>query len=201
TITTLLPSDAVTVNATSCNPADTGTVVTTLTNQYGCDSVVTTITTLLPKSLFTQNIALCTGQSISVGNNTYTAPGIYTDTLIAINGCDSIITTNITAANCYLPLADADSTIVPEDESVIMPVLVNDTFGDDGPNTGTIAITQQPTNGIATVNDGGTPNDPSDDQIVFIPNINYNGLDSIIYQICDSNEIVIQQLLGYKYYF
>ena len=46
TITTLLPSDAVTIIATSCDPSQTGTTSVTLPNQFGCDSVVTTITTL-----------------------------------------------------------------------------------------------------------------------------------------------------------
>jgi hypothetical protein len=46
TTTALLASDAVTINATTCNPANVGTSVQNLFNQDGCDSVVTTITTL-----------------------------------------------------------------------------------------------------------------------------------------------------------
>jgi hypothetical protein len=43
----------------------------------------------------TQNITLCNGQSISVGTNTYTNAGTYTNILIALDGCDSTVTTNL----------------------------------------------------------------------------------------------------------
>jgi hypothetical protein len=43
-----------------------------------------------------QSPAICNGQSITVGSNTYTTSGTYIDTLIAFNGCDSIVTTNLT---------------------------------------------------------------------------------------------------------
>jgi hypothetical protein len=86
-----------------------------------------------------------------------------------------------------LPTANADNTTTPEETPVTIPVLTNDTFGGDGPSTGTITVTDQPSNGTATVNDGGTPNDPTDDQIVYTPNTNFNGSDTLIYQICDAN--------------
>ncbi|MFN8283154.1 MAG: Ig-like domain-containing protein [Chitinophagales bacterium] len=101
--------------------------------------------------------------------------------------CDTaIVRVTVTPVN-DLPIAEADEATVPEDGSVTVPVLTNDTFGGDGPSTGTITITQQPTNGTATVDDGGTPNDPTDDQIIYTPNADYNGADQIIYEICDSN--------------
>jgi hypothetical protein len=59
TITTLLPSNAVTVNATTCNPAEVGTTVQNLLNQFGCDSIVTTNTTLLPSNAVTVNATTC----------------------------------------------------------------------------------------------------------------------------------------------
>jgi hypothetical protein len=59
TITTLLPSNAVTVNATTCNPAEVGTTVQNLLNQFGCDSIVTTNTTLLPSNAVTINATTC----------------------------------------------------------------------------------------------------------------------------------------------
>lgn len=46
-----------------------------------------------------QNFTLCAGESITVGNNTYTQTGLYTDVLSAINGCDSTVYTTITVAN------------------------------------------------------------------------------------------------------
>jgi hypothetical protein len=52
---------------------------------------------------------------------------------------------------------------------------------------GTITILGGAANGTATVNDGGTPNDPTDDTIDYTPNPNFNGSDAIFYEICDGN--------------
>ena len=50
-----------------------------------------------------------------------------------------------------------------------------------------ITVTVPATNGTATVNDGGTPNDPTDDTIDYTPDPDYNGPDQIVYEICDAN--------------
>ena len=66
-------------------------------------------------------------------------------------------------------------------------VLANDTFGNDGPSGSAITIVTGPgAAGIAAVNDGGTPGDPSNDSIDFTPAIGYSGAVSFRYQICDS---------------
>jgi hypothetical protein len=43
-----------------------------------------------------QSVTICNNESYTVGNSTYTTAGIYSDTLTAINGCDSIVTTTLT---------------------------------------------------------------------------------------------------------
>lgn len=53
--------------------------------------------------IYTQSPTICAGQSITVGVNTYSANGTYTDTLTAANTCDSIVTTYLT----ILPLPTA----------------------------------------------------------------------------------------------
>ncbi|MCB9297812.1 MAG: Ig-like domain-containing protein [Lewinellaceae bacterium] len=50
-----------------------------------------------------------------------------------------------------------------------------------------ITITAPPTNGTATVNDNGTPNDPTDDTIDYTPDPNFNGTDQLTYRICDAD--------------
>ena len=42
-----------------------------------------------------QNISLCQGEFITVGNNTYNTAGVFTDVLASANGCDSTVTTII----------------------------------------------------------------------------------------------------------
>ena len=83
------------------------------------------------------------------------------------------------------PIAVDDLATVFEDGQVSTPVVVNDQFGKNGPGLNPISIFLEPLFGTATINNNGTPNDPTDDRIVYIPSPNYNGPDQIIYQICD----------------
>lgn len=75
----------------------TGVYTDTLVSIFGCDSVVVTNLTIAVANAFTQNVNGCgTGYSLTVGNNTYTTAGTYTDTLMNMAGCDSVVTTNLT---------------------------------------------------------------------------------------------------------
>ena len=46
--------------------------------------------------IWQQAFVICTGDSVVVGSNTYNTAGNYTDTLNAVNGCDSVVNTNLT---------------------------------------------------------------------------------------------------------
>jgi hypothetical protein len=85
------------------------------------------------------------------------------------------------------PTANDDSATTGVNTPVNIDVLVNDDFGGDGPSTGEITIIAAPINGIAVVNNGGTPNDPTDDTIDYTPNSNYSGSDNLFYRICDAD--------------
>lgn len=61
----------------------------------GCDSTVYTTLTLADLIEFEQTFTICVGSTITVGTNTYTTSGVYTDVLAAANGCDSTVTTNL----------------------------------------------------------------------------------------------------------
>lgn len=43
-----------------------------------------------------QDTTLCFGESLDVGNSTYTTSGMYSDTIVVFRGCDSIVNTNLT---------------------------------------------------------------------------------------------------------
>ena len=75
-----------------------------------------------------------------------------------------------------------DIASVDEDSSVIIDIFSNDS---DLPTSGTLT-TSNPTNGSIVLNDNGTPNNPSDDIVTYIPNLNYNGSDSFTYTVCNS---------------
>ncbi|MEO6132478.1 MAG: cadherin-like domain-containing protein, partial [Saprospiraceae bacterium] len=74
------------------------------------------------------------------------------------------------------PVAVVDYSTTPEDTPVNISVLSNDSDVDSP--LGTPTITDPPNHGTATVNGDGT--------ITYTPNPNFNGVDSLVYQICDN---------------
>jgi hypothetical protein len=91
---TLCAGQSVTVGSNTYNTSGVYTDVLTAAN--GCDSTVTTSLTVNPAIIGSQILTLCAGQTVTVGSNTYTTSGVYTDVLTAANGCDSTVTTNLT---------------------------------------------------------------------------------------------------------
>ena len=64
----------------------------------GCDSIVTSTLTVLPPNVYNQYPVLCGGGSVTVGSSTYSTSGSYIDVFSSmINGCDSIVITNLAA--------------------------------------------------------------------------------------------------------
>ena len=74
-----------------------------------------------------------------------------------------------------------------EDDSVTIAVLANDEFGGDGAGTTAVEIIDGADNGTATVDDGGTANDPIDDTVVYEPADDFFGADAFDYRITDAD--------------
>lgn len=88
-----------------------------------------------------------------------------------------------------LPDAVDDIAIaIPEDSQDTIPVELNDSFGPDGPDTLAIQITSAPRHGTASIDDHGTPTDPTDDTIDYVPDMNFTGMDTLFYRIMDADE-------------
>jgi len=75
-----------------------------------------------------------------------------------------------------------DIVTTDEDQSAIVDIYANDS---DLPSTGNLTTTN-PTNGTVTIDNNGTPNDPTDDIVTYIPNPDYNGPDSFDYTVCNT---------------
>jgi len=73
----------------------TGNYTDTFNASNGCDSLVYTNIIMSPPVIWQQAFSICDGDSVVVGSSVYNTAGIYTDTLNASNGCDSIVYTNI----------------------------------------------------------------------------------------------------------
>jgi gliding motility-associated-like protein len=109
------------------------------------------------------------------------------------NDCDQA-SVNITVISVDdFPLAQDDAISVGEDSELFtLYVLADngngaDDFGGDGPSIGSINLISTSTNGTTELNDGSTPNDPTDDYFIYTPNRNYFGPDAFEYEICDSD--------------
>ncbi len=118
------------------------------------------------------------------------------DTIVVASGCPARNNLRSTAKwfiDVYqlttpIPVAFPDTASTIKNNSVTINVLTNDNFGIDGSAVGKITITTLPipSTGIASVDDRNTPDDPTDDKIIFTPSSNYVGTASLIYQICDA---------------
>lgn len=72
-----------------------GAISEVLISTNGCDSIVTGNLTILPDPSITIDTILCFGETYSIGNSTYSSSGVYQDTFQNMEGCDSIVTTNL----------------------------------------------------------------------------------------------------------
>ncbi|MBL0260063.1 MAG: gliding motility-associated C-terminal domain-containing protein [Saprospiraceae bacterium] len=66
-----------------------------LNSSKGCDSIVILDLEVRVNSFKSQEFTICDGDYVTVGSNIYDADGIYTDSLISQNNCDSVLTSRI----------------------------------------------------------------------------------------------------------
>ena len=74
---------------------EAGTYSEVYVTPQGCDSTVITALTILPHTESSPEYTICTGASITVGTSSYDTEGVYVDTLVNSNGCDSIVTSTL----------------------------------------------------------------------------------------------------------
>jgi len=64
-------------------------------NSLGCDSVATLDLFINSSSSIIDSQAICPGDSLLIGSVFYSTIGIYVDSFLTVNGCDSVITTSL----------------------------------------------------------------------------------------------------------
>lgn len=72
-----------------------GTYKDTLVNYIGCDSFLTLNLTCIPLLTTTLNQSICSNRAYIFNGQFLNMPGVYLDTFLSINGCDSFITLNL----------------------------------------------------------------------------------------------------------
>ncbi|MBK9016266.1 MAG: gliding motility-associated C-terminal domain-containing protein [Saprospiraceae bacterium] len=91
--------------------------------QGGCDSTVTTALTVFSAYLQALELHLCEGETYLLGNHEYGQTGIFSDTLQATRGCDSIVQLTLTVS------------VLDASLSTVSPIC----FGDEN---GSLTVTQ-----------------------------------------------------------
>ncbi|MBL7923233.1 MAG: T9SS type A sorting domain-containing protein [Bacteroidia bacterium] len=106
-ITTLenYPVYSTPLQATICNgdsvfaggawQSQAGTYTDTLTSVHGCDSLLVTMLAFFPVPFDSVQVFVCSGDSIFLGGGWQSLAGTYADTLSSVNGCDSLLFSNL----------------------------------------------------------------------------------------------------------
>lgn len=93
------------------------TVCDTTAIDPGCILIECTTVQLLPTASFQLDTLICAGESVLVGNEVFSTTGTFQLTLPAANGCDSLITLDLTVL---------DGQTIPADTTVCTGTLVED---------------------------------------------------------------------------
>ena len=89
----------------------------TVTSSLNCDSIVQTILTVTIFDTTNVNLSICDGDSVLLENEYRKTGGFYTDFYTAVNGCDSMVVTELSILPVYLTftslaICEGDSTIL-----------------------------------------------------------------------------------------
>ncbi|MBI2967951.1 MAG: SBBP repeat-containing protein, partial [Bacteroidetes bacterium] len=110
-----------------------GVYYDTLTAVAGCDSIIQTTLTVNPTATATATAAICTGDSIFLSGSWQSAGGAYYDTLVSINGCDSVIETTLSVDSIIfnpvsVSICPGDSIQLPDENWVSTGGIYYDTL-------------------------------------------------------------------------
>jgi large repetitive protein len=138
------------------------------------------------------------GGSVTIGqggqNLVYSPlPGVigtetFTYTVRDRGGLTATATVTVELQPTVLPRARNNSATTAEDS----PGVTIDVLANDRVNAGSVAILVSigtPANGAAVRDDNGTPDDLSDDRIIYIPNANFFGTDTFTYVMDDTSTV------------
>jgi CshA-type fibril repeat protein len=117
-------------------------------------------------------------------NPGFTGEDTFTYEISDGNGGTDTATVTVTIEDDSNPLDDTASTL--PNEPIVIDVLNNDSIGNDDRPLRIISFTQ-PENGTVELDDNGTPDDPTDDRLIYTPNPGFEGIDTFTYTISDGN--------------
>ncbi len=132
---------AITVN-------NAGLYTVTGTDANGCSSTATQTTTVNPTYNIPQSHSICQGESYNFYGQNLTTAGTYTQTLSTVNGCDSVITLNLTIKNLPVPSISGNNSICEGQTTTLTANGGNSYIWSNGSTNDIINVSQ---NGVYTV--------------------------------------------------
>jgi len=165
----------VAVDDNAGTPEDTPVTIPVLANDTDVDGDPLTVTSATsPDGSITIN---ADGTITFTPNPNFNGVATITYVISDGNGGTSTATVTLTVTPVNdVPVANPSSAVTNEDTPVILPVLANDTDADGDPLTVTAASAA---NGTVTILPDGT--------VLYTPNPNFNGVDTVTYTISDGN--------------
>ncbi|MFT5820365.1 MAG: hypothetical protein ACI8ZM_001604 [Crocinitomix sp.] len=111
-------TSSITVNACNMYEApsgddytESGIITDIIENEAGCDSIITIDLTIHEDAEVTIDVTTCGSYTVPSGDATYDETGTYMDLLITEDGCDSVLTINLTIEDLDITVTNADPTL------------------------------------------------------------------------------------------
>ena len=165
----------------------------------GCDSTVNLNLSVIPPVVVNESVTICQGESYLVTDGTFsqtlTSGGTYNFTLETWNGCDSMLTLNLTVSN---PPSTNENVTICEGETYFIggnpyttagthTETIQDAFGCDFTATVNLAVHVPEYSFSETICTGdevlvgGTPYTETGNFTIVLPNQSYLGCDSTVF--------------------
>ena len=154
------------------------------TGDVGSVSLRINVSSLLGKKSTVNDYRLMTSANPDFSGGTSWVPSAVNGSTVVFDGVQLDDLNYFTVAYNQLsdPVAVDDTITVNEDTSFVdLNVLINDQDPDFNIDSTTFTILSNAANGVSTINGPGI--------IRYSPNLNFNGLDSVSYIICDSTAL------------
>ena len=94
-----------------------GVYLDTLSSALGCDSIIQTTLNVINTIQTPVSIEICAGDSLFLEGGWQTTSGVYSDTLTAVAGCDSIVVTTLTVP---APIVGVETMTICVGDSVLI---------------------------------------------------------------------------------
>ena len=171
-------------DATS-TPEDTSKVISVWANDLDIDGNLdpTTVSITSPPASGSVSLDTATGDVTYTPDANYNGIDAFSYQICDTDGqCDTATVSVNVSAEGDPPVANNDSAITPEDQSVQIDVLDNDSDVDNDLDPASVTISVPPANGSVSV-------DPTTGEVTYAPNEDFHGQDVFTYQVCDSEGI------------